>query len=172
MPLKLKEQSKLQEENISNELYKKHAKLRINLFENIVENNPKIDKLTLLAKTQTILDRMVFIFFAEDRGILPANTIPSIIERYKDDIEDRPLYHFYKIYFEAINSGNSKLKIPEYNGGLFSKNDILDSLVINDDVLDALPKELSSYDFNSEIDVNILGHIFENSYGRSSFRAI
>jgi len=35
VPLMLKQNSKLQEENISNELYKKYAGLRVNLFENI-----------------------------------------------------------------------------------------------------------------------------------------
>jgi len=35
--LQLKEQSKLQEEKISNELYKKYAELRTNLFDNIIQ---------------------------------------------------------------------------------------------------------------------------------------
>ncbi|PHS41097.1 MAG: restriction endonuclease subunit M [Sulfurovum sp.] len=163
VPLSLKSQSKLQEENISNELYKKYATLRTNLFDNIIQNNPSIDKHILLEKTQTILDRMVFIFFGEDRGILPPNTIKAIIDHHEGDIEDRELWHFYKIYFNAINKGNAKLKIPEYNGGLFAENTLLDSLVIDRHVLDTSPLSLSAYDFNSDIDVNILGHIFENS---------
>ena len=163
VPLKLKEQSKLQEENISNELYKKYAELRTNLFDNIIQNNLEVDKYILLEKTQTILDRMVFIFFAEDRGILPPNTIQAIIDHYKDDIEDRELWHFYKIYFKAINIGNKKLNIPEYNGGLFAIDELLNSLKIDNDVIEACPLALSAYDFNSDIDVNILGHIFENS---------
>ena len=117
----------------------------------------------LLEKTQTILDRMVFIFFAEDRGILPPNTIRAIIDHYKGDIEDRELWHFYKIYFKAINIGNKKLSIPEYNGGLFATDDLLNSLKIDNNVIEACPLALSAYDFNSDIDVNILGHIFENS---------
>ncbi len=162
-PLKLKQNSKLHEENISNELYKKYAGLRFSLFENIIENNSQIDKLTLLEKTQKLLDRMVFIFFAEDREILPTNTIGAIIDRYKDDIESRELYHFYKIYFSAINKGNAKLGINEYNGGLFATDEVLDTIVIDDDILETSPLSLSAYDFNSDIDVNILGHIFENS---------
>ena len=98
------------------------------LFDNIIQNNPEVDKYVLLEKTQTILDRMVFIFFAEDRSILPPNTIAAIIEHYKDDIENRELWHFYKIYFKAINIGNKKLNIPEYNGGLFATDDLLNSL--------------------------------------------
>ncbi|BAF73174.1 Eco57I restriction-modification methylase domain-containing protein [Sulfurovum sp. NBC37-1] len=163
IPLKLKQDSKLQEESISNELYKKYAGLRLNLFENIIENNPQTDRHLLLEKTQTILDRMVFIFFAEDRGILPPNTIQSIIDHYKGDIEDRDLWHFYKIYFKAINQGNKKLNIPEYNGGLFAADEVLESLKIDNHVIDACPLALSAYDFNTDIDVNILGHIFENS---------
>jgi len=163
VPLSLKTQSKLQEENISNELYKKYTTLRTNLFENIIQNNPSIDKHILLEKTQTILDRMVFIFFGEDRGILPPNTIKAIVDHYEGDIEDRELWHFYKIYFNAINKGNAKLRIPEYNGGLFAVDEVLDNLVIDKHVLDASPLMLSAYDFNSDIDVNILGHIFENS---------
>ena len=163
LPLELKTQSKLQEEDISKELYKKYSELRTNLFENIIQNNPSIDKHILLEKTQTILDRMVFIFFAEDRGILPPNTIQSIVDHYEDDIEDRKLWHFYKIYFNAINKGNAKLNIPEYNGGLFATNALLDNLIIDNDVINACPLALSAYDFNSDIDVNILGHIFENS---------
>ncbi len=163
LPIKLKEQSKLQEEKISNELYRRYTGLRTHLFDNILQNNPEIDKNILLEKTQTLLDRIVFIFFAEDRGILPTNTIKAIIDRYRDDIEDRSLYHFYKIYFKAINEGNIKLDIPEYNGGLFTEDEILQNLIIDDDVLDESPLTLSAYDFNSDIDVNILGHIFENS---------
>jgi len=150
--LKLKQDSKLQEENISNELYKNYSGFRAELFENIVKNNPKIEKFLLLEKTQKILDRMIFIFFAEDRGILPTNTIQAIVDRYKDDIEDRPLYHFYKIYFRAINKGNAKLGISEYNGGLFADDEILDTLVIDDEVIKTSPLALSAYDFNSDID--------------------
>jgi len=162
-PLRLKELSKLREEDISGELYKKYAKLRTDLFENILHNNPEYDKHLLLEKTQTILDRMVFIFFAEDRGILPPNTIAAIIDHYKNDIEDRELWHFYKIYFRAINQGNAKLKIPEYNGGLFAEDAVLERLRIDAEVIESLPLALSAYDFNTDIDVNILGHIFENS---------
>ena len=163
VPLQLKRRSRLEEENISSALYRKYAGLRTNLFDNILRNNPQIDKQVLLEKTQTILDRMVFIFFAEDRGILPANTIDAIVTHYKNDIEERPLWHFYRIYFRAIERGNAKLNIPAYNGGLFAEDPILDNLIIDDEVIEACPLALSAYDFNSEVDVNILGHIFENS---------
>ena len=63
------------------------------------------------------------------------------------------MYGYYKIYFDAINSGNEKLGIPKYNGGLFSKDEILDSLIIEDSFLDMEAQKLSNYDFASEISV-------------------
>ncbi|MDD4328397.1 MAG: hypothetical protein PHD79_00415 [Aliarcobacter sp.] len=63
----------------------------------------------------------------------------------------------------AINERNERLNIPKYNGGLFSKDELLDSLIIDDSFLDVKTQKLSDYDFESEISVNILGHIFEQS---------
>ncbi|HAR75805.1 MAG TPA: restriction endonuclease subunit M, partial [Psychrobacter sp.] len=54
-------------------------------------------------------------------------------------------------------------EIFAYNGGLFSTDELLDSVIISDNILQTHIKILSEYDFDSEVDVNILGHIFENS---------
>ena len=50
-----------------------------------------------------------------------------------------------------------------YNGGLFAPDEILDNIKINDDLLYKHTVNLSNYDFESEVSVNILGHIFEHS---------
>lgn len=50
-----------------------------------------------------------------------------------------------------------------YNGGLFAPDDILDNIKINDSLLYKHTVNLSNYDFESEVSVNILGHIFEHS---------
>ena len=163
IPLKLKEKTSNFEQNISKELYKDFSVFRNHLFENIVKNNENIDKSTLLRLTQKLCDRIIFILFAEDRGLLTPNIIKQIRERHEQDVFGNPMYGYYKIYFDAINSGNEKLGIPKYNGGLFSKDEILDSLIIEDSFLDMEAQKLSNYDFASEISVNILGHIFEQS---------
>jgi len=162
-PLKLKEKSANFEAQISKELYKDFSTFRNHLFENIVKNNQQIDKSTLLRLTQKLCDRIIFILFAEDRGLLNPNTIQEIRERHKQDIFGNSIYQYYKIYFDAINEGNEKLQIPRYNGGLFAKDEALDSLVIDDEVLSTKAQKLSDYDFESEVGVNILGHIFEQS---------
>jgi len=129
-----------------------------------VRNDEGLDKQTLLRLTQKLCDRIIFILFAEDRGLLRANTIKEIREHFKNQaFTTYTLYDIYKFYFQAINEGNSKLNIPKYNGGLFATDTLLDSLTIDDTYLDMEAQKLSDFDFVSEISVNILGHIFEQS---------
>ncbi len=163
IPLKLKEKTNNFEQQISKELYKDFSIFRNHLFENIVANNSNLDKSTLLRLTQKLCDRIIFILFAEDRGLLNPNTINEIRTRHSSDIFGNPMYQYYKIYFDAINRGNEKLQIPKYNGGLFATDELLDSLVIDDAVLNMEAQKLSDYDFDSDVSVNILGHIFEQS---------
>ena len=61
------------------------------------------------------------------------------------------MYDYYKLYFNAINEGNERLNIPKYNGGLFSKDELLDNLIIDDSFLDMKAQKLSDYDFESDI---------------------
>lgn len=167
IPRKIKEKSNSFEQNISKELYKDYSTFRLELFENIVKNNHKdknIDKSILLRLTQKLCDRIIFMLFAEDRGLLRANTIREIREEFANQkFTDYDLYDIYKFYFDAISLGNDKLDIPRYNGGMFLKDELLDSLKIDDDILDTKVQKLSDYDFLSEVSVNILGHIFEQS---------
>jgi hypothetical protein len=163
VPLHLKEKTASFESDISKELYKDFSTFRTHLFENIVKNNTEKDPSKLLRLTQKLCDRIIFILFAEDRGLLNANTIGEIRKRHELDVFGNSLYEYYKIYFHAVNEGNEKLNIPKYNGGLFAKDEELDSLSIDDSVLDMEAQKLSDYDFDSEVSVNILGHIFEQS---------
>jgi len=164
IPQKLKDKSATFEQDISKELYKDFSTFRNHLYENLVQNNTTIEKSVLLRLTQKLCDRIIFILFAEDRGLLTANTIKEIREEFTNQrFTEYSLYDIFKFYFEAINSGNDKLNIPKYNGGLFASDELLDSLIIDDTVLDMEAQKLSDYDFQSDIGVNILGHIFEQS---------
>ncbi|MCT7523540.1 N-6 DNA methylase [Aliarcobacter cryaerophilus] len=177
VPLKLKEKTNSFEQDISKKLYKDFSNFRTLLFENIVKNNlgnealassllngEALNQQTLLRLTQKLCDRIIFILFAEDRDLLRANMIKEIREEFiNQKFTNYSLYDIYKFYFEAINKGNDKLQIPQYNGGLFAVDELLDSLIIDDFILDENVQILSNYDFASEISVNILGHIFEQS---------
>jgi len=171
IPLKIKEASVLQEENITKKLYSDYSKFRQEIFNNIVKNNHGNDKLVLFKKTQKLLDRFLFIFFAEDRLLVPPNSISEIVKQW-NDLKDNydeyfPLYDRFKKYFGYLNTGykGKKYDIFPYNGGLFAPDEILDNIKIDDEILHKHTVQLSTYDFETEVDVNILGHIFEHSLG-------
>ena len=171
LPLKIKDSSVLQEENITKKLYADYSKFRTAIFNNLIKNNPDTDKLLLFKKTQKLLDRFLFIFFAEDRLLLPPNSISEIVKQWKtlkDELDEYvPLYARFKKYFGYMNTGfkGKKYDIYAYNGGLFKPDEILDNILIDDDVLHEHTVKLSNYDFETDVDVNILGHIFEHSLG-------
>ena len=156
------------EEDISNKFYKDFKALRKTLFTHLCENNPDIDKKCLLEKTQKLLDRLVFVMFCEDSTInlLPANTLKNYYEIGKNlPIQsDEKMWSIIKGLFESIDKGNNDVKPPinRYNGGLFAYDSILDNLKIKDSAWEEVIK-LSNYDFESDLNVNILGHIFEQS---------
>lgn len=173
LPLKVKDASILEEETITKKFYDDYSNFKKDLFESIAklnENLENVTKLQLYKKTQKLLDRFLFIFFAEDRGLLPPNSISRMIKRWnllKDEDAYKPLYEIYKQYFGYLNKGR-KGKVPaddihEYNGGLFLPDEILANIKIDDDVLLKHTSILTNYDFESQVDVNILGHIFEHS---------
>ncbi|WP_167597633.1 Eco57I restriction-modification methylase domain-containing protein [Leeuwenhoekiella sp. ZYFB001] len=127
-------------------------------------------KLTLFKKSQKLIDRFLFIFFAEDRGLLPPNWTLTILDEYKQLqtlAVDVPVYDRFKLHFNYLDQGRKggtgQDEIYAYNGGLFKPDAILDQLVIDDELLLKHTRKLANYDFASQVDVNILGHIFENS---------
>ena len=178
VPLAIKEASILKEENVTKQIYVDYSLFKRELYSDLISNNLEIEifkgfdekeiKLQLFKKSQKLLDRFLFIFFGEDRGLLPPNSISGILtqwEQLKELDEYKPLYNRYRKYFNYLNTGwkGKKYEIFAYNGGLFAPDEILDSIVISDEVLQKHTKVLTGYDFETDVDVNILGHIFENS---------
>lgn len=188
IPLKIKTDSVVEEENITETFYSDYSLFKRELFRDLVKKNLKNEifraelqkddneratkniKLNLFKKSQKLIDRFLFIFFAEDKGLLPPNSILQILNKWKDDWDfgdERPLYDIFKLYFKFLDTGRkgtqSRAEIFAYNGGLFKPDSILDSLFIEDNLLLKHTKKLSDYDFESQVGVNILGHIFENS---------
>lgn len=173
--LQMKGESVSSEDQITKALYRDYSQFKRALFTDILKNNPVAEgedekewQLLLFKKTQKLLDRLLFIFFAEDCGLLPPNSMVQIIDQWeqlKEMDEYRPFYDRVKKYFGYMNTGfkGKKYEIFAYNGGLFKPDEVLDNITISDDLLAEHCRKLSEYDFESDVDVNILGHIFENS---------
>lgn len=196
LPLTIKEASLVEEDKITKQFYNDYSVFKRKLFRDLVKRNAKrlkaeavtssaVEmsheanelkaleknvKLSLFKKSQKLIDRFLFIFFAEDRELLPPNSTIQILDKWKADIDfgdERPLYGLFKQYFHFLDQGRkgttSRAEIYAYNGGLFKPDGILDNLEIDDELLYKHTYKLAKYDFSSQVDVNILGHIFENS---------
>jgi type I restriction-modification system DNA methylase subunit len=168
IPKRIKDESVSQEDVITKSLYNDYSLFKRELHQTLVAHNPDHDPLSLYKKSQKLLDRFLFLFFAEDRQLLPPNSVRLILDDWRD-LQDRDvevaLYARFKKYFEYLNTGfkGKRYDVFAYNGGLFKTDELLDGLKIDDELLYRHALKLSTYDFVSEVDVNILGHIFENS---------
>ena len=168
IPQKIKVESLGQEDIITKNLYKDYTIFKSELYSNLIALNPDFDPLVQFKKTQILIDRFLFLFFAEDKQLLPPKSVRLILSDWNElldrDIEIS-LYDRFKKYFEYLNTGykGSRYEVYAYNGGLFKHDEILNSVKIDDELLYKHTLRLSEYNFESEVDVNILGHIFENS---------
>ena len=150
--------------DITNQFYKTYKSIRDQLFASLKENNPDVDELLLFTKSQKLMDRFIFICFCEDCDLLPRNIYSKLIETAKSSYSFAPnkLWDQLRGLFASIDKGNPPMKINQYNGGLFKPDPELDNLSIPDETLESFI-QLSTYDFNSDLNVNILGQIFEQS---------
>lgn len=161
---------------LTKEFYVRYADMREDAFNHLCRANPKAAQHDVLASTQKLLDRILFCAFCEDRGLLPAETIRKAYE-HSDPYNPRPIWENFRGLFRAINLGNMALNIPAYNGGLFADDPALDQLAVPDEVCRYF-EDLAAYDYRPPheaagesapdagsrlVDVDILGHIFEQS---------
>jgi hypothetical protein len=89
-------------------LYDDYSRFKKQLFENKTQQNQQYDRLLLFKKTQKLLDRFLFIFFAEDCGLLPPNSVRGILDQWQQlkELDNYvPLYERFKKYFSYLNIG-------------------------------------------------------------------
>ena len=157
--LELSEEYQKNQSEIEKKFYKEYKEIRLKIFENIRKNNPIVNENILIEKVQKLLDRFLFICFCEDKGLLPNNSYEKIVQR-GEAFGD--IFESFKMLCNWINIGSPKNDINKFNGGLFKSDDVLDTLIVDDEVFKEMEK-ISLYDFDSEMNENILGHIFEQS---------
>lgn len=159
--LDLLKQSRAEDRDITDSLYHDYKALRLKLIGAVQAADPTIAPLDAIAVAQKILDRVLFIAFAEDTGLLPDNTLSQAFVT-RDPYNPRPVWDNFRGLFNAIDKGSDVLRIPRYNGGLFRQDDTINAFALPDDVCEGF-KTLGDYDFASEVSVTVLGHIFEQS---------
>lgn len=155
------------EQDITKKFYAQYKQIRLELLGHLTANNPNVSKEVLIEKTQKLLDRFIFTLFCEDTStLLPLNLVKNTYERAINSLSpsDERVWTEFKGLFLAIDKGNDRVKPPinAYNGGLFAFDEVLDNLSIKDTFWINL-MHLAEYDFETDLNVNILGHIFEQS---------
>ncbi len=158
---------RVEQEKITNRFYAQYKELRESLITDIVENNKDIKRPDfygyIVEKAQKIVDRIVFICFFEDSGLLPENKLVEVVEYSQKSQLSEPIWETLKKFFKAVDEGSDRLGVPNgYNGELFKQDNDLDRLKVSDSICKRFI-ELTNFDFQEDLSVNILGHIFEQS---------
>ena len=161
--IQLLEKSINRQEEIGDELYVNYNYNRERLVSHLTKEPLNKDLNQAIAITQKLLDRIIFIAFCEDRGLLPQNTISKAHDNiFPFDKVTNPRWRNFKDLFQSIDSGNQRANISPFNGGLFKEDPEVDNLELDDRWTDFF-HSIGKYDFNSSINVEILGHLFERS---------
>lgn len=150
-----------EQDEVTGKLYRDYRKLRVDLFQRLTRAHSNLSPVDVLRLTQKLLDRFLFVAFAEDRELLPEETIKRALD-HVDEYRPRPVWDNLKAVFTWVDKGNPARRFPPYNGGLFAEDPELDCLEIDDDACRSL-KALARYDFGEDVSVEVLGHIFEQS---------
>lgn len=148
-------------ESIEKRFYREYKNLREVIWQNLQSNNtdkPQYSETFYLYKAQKLIDRIIFIRFCRENGALDNDAVQEALNnKYV-----KGKYERMKLLFRAMDEGNPEIGIAKFNGGLFAADNDLDALRVEDFVIDEI-KRLYDHHFGSDLDVNILGHIFEQS---------
>ena len=128
----------------------------------------RVPRRKAISTAQLILNRLVFIFFAEDIGLVRTgrlcDDVAAILQRATSTTTHSCDTILAK--FAAYNEGTDGS--PRFNGGLFAKE--IDRNISFRDMQDGATSPIitgilamGAYNFRTELDVTILGHIFEQS---------
>lgn len=147
---------------ITDKLYGDYSDLRARLISFLTGSaeGPKLAPLEALEPAQKILDRVLFIAFAQRTGLISQ----PVLEQAEKTQAFIPVSKWtnFKGLFHFCNVGNFDRDIEAFNGGLFAADPILDRIEVPDDLVTDLAK-LGEWDYRSDVPVTILGHIFEQS---------
>jgi SAM-dependent methyltransferase len=197
---KLHKESIIEEREFTKEFYKLFHETRLMMIKAFQEKD-EVSKDEAIRYAQMYLNRLIFMFFAEDHGFLE----DKLFTRRVTEVLNSPLISEHSKMvsdeilglFQAMDKGSHRLGIFGFNGGLFQDQiptkiyfqDLKDEKFFKDvrqhsklkirpneetqKIIDRYQNELNpiivnllmmdSFDFTTEVNVNILGHIFEQS---------
>lgn len=160
--LQLLKQTQERQREVGDHLYNDYSNHRIELIHHLVRECGKSEEKAIHI-AQRILDRIIFIAFCEDRALLPTGLISRAYKELPPFSKVvNPRWQNFKGLFAAMDVGDENSGIPPYNGGLFREDPDIDNLEL-DDRWTHFFSNVAGYDFRDEVNVDVLGHLFEQS---------
>nr|WP_199291492.1 MULTISPECIES: DNA methyltransferase [unclassified Limnothrix] len=153
------------EEAITEKLYQDYKDVRqqlVQFFKGRYSKDWSDRQAEFIEAAQKVLDRILFIAFCEDRKLLPAKCLKEAHD-FHDPYNRSSIWQRFKAIFRWVDQGNDQPPISGYNGGLFKLDPIVDQEIEVPDWLCTRLKNLTAYDFDTEVSVDVLGRIFEQS---------
>jgi hypothetical protein len=149
--------------DITDDLYKEYSKLRERLLSYLTDatDGPKLAMATAIEIAQKLLDRILFVAFAERTDLLPDRLIERAAKA-RNEWRPEPYWINFLALFHEIDIGNEGRGIWAYNGGLFAPDPVTDKIILPDPLTEQLVA-LANWDYRSDVPVTVLGHIFEQS---------
>ena len=162
----LLEQSARQQNEVGDELYRYYSEQRLSLIEHL-RLQKRLPLEAAIRVAQKIIDRVLFIAFCEDRGLVAADVIGLACKRTAAfDRNPNPIWRNFLGLFDEMNRGGSTIGVENgYNGGLFAEDPDfpIESLDLEDIPWTEFFRGLAGFDYEHTVDVEILGHLFEKS---------
>ena len=159
----LLQQSDSAYKSITDDLYKDYSNLRERLLSYLTDaaDGPKLAMAMAIETAQKLLDRILFVAFAERTDLLPDRLIERAAKA-RNEWRPEPYWTNFLALFHEIDVGNEGRGIWAYNGGLFAPDPVTDSIILPDTLTEQVVA-LAKWDYRSDVPVTVLGHIFEQS---------
>lgn len=199
---KVQKESIDEEQKFTKEFYKLYHETRLMMIKSFEEKD-NVSTSEAYYFTQLFLNRLVFIFFVDDRGYIPdrhilTKRILNVLESNQCNEHSKKIYEDIRELFVIFDKGSKQLDVFGFNGGLFNGimpdrisfsdfkdkefflevrqySELAERTRLNEKSSEIINKYeslnpiisnlllMDSFDFNTEVNVNILGHIFEQS---------
>jgi hypothetical protein len=175
---------------IRDSFYEVYYEIRADLLQAVTNASDALEfdlcKEDLLAATQRLLDRMLFLYYCEDSParLIPSDTVKDVTQSARRMLgaSTTKVYDQLKLLFREVDAGSppgAAVAYAAYNGELFKEDAILDKIDLPDELhdkvytlnekTDGVKRKvhgvwgLHSFDFWRELNEHLLGHVFEQS---------
>ena len=162
--LALLRQTQDRQQTVGDALYQSYQSQRLRLIEHL-KNDLGKELDTAIRLAQKLLDRVIFIAFCEDRDLLREDCLERAWKELPPFTKaTNPRWRNFLALIDEVDGGGRNAGVDEgYNGNLFKRDEELDSLELADSPWTDGFRNIGTFDFSEEVNVEVLGHLFERS---------